>query len=393
MSAVGILSNGLRTVFCVGVGVALVLEANAASSDVSAVSGAYAWRGFHFDEARHFFGKQTVKDYLDHMQRLKLNVFHWHLSDDQGWRLDVPGFPELVKYGATRASTPIAGSEGKTDETPYGPFFYTPADVKEVVEYAAARGVTVVPEFDMPGHVRALLAAHPEFSCVGDLKREAWERWGLCEDSLCVGNEEAVAYCERLIDAISKRFPSEYSRIGGDECQKKRWKTCPKCQARIKTLGLKDEEAMQGWFTTRLVRHVASRGKRAIGWDEILAGGELPEGTIIQCWRDAKHVAEAAKRGHEVIVSPTEYCYFTLAEGLEGDPYHYRAWTGGETLSAAKMRLFDPLAGVPTKFRNKVLGGECCLWSEFVHDRKELDYKVLNRLPSFAEALLKNKYE
>ena len=358
----------------------------------SAGAESYAWRGFHFDEARHFFGKETVKDYLDHMHRLGLNKFHWHLADDQGWRLDVPGFPELVKYGAARASTPLPGEEQKSDGKPYGPFFYTPDDISEIVSYATERGIEIVPEIEIPGHCRALLAAHPEFSCAGDLKREPWNVWGVCEDVICAGNEEALAYYERVIDEVMKMFPSVYFHIGGDECPKTRWKACPKCQARIKALKLKDEEALQGWVTTRMVRHIASRGKRAIGWDEILAGGELPAGTIIQCWRDKKYAAEAAKRGHEVIVSPTEYTYFTLAEGLPGDPYKYRGWTGGEFLPAAKMRLFDPLAGVPTKYHDKVIGGECCLWSEFVHDRKELDYKVLHRLPAFSEAMKNNRY-
>lgn len=362
----------------------------------SAEGGAYAWRGFHFDEARHFFGKETVKDYLGLLGRLRFNVFHWHLTDDQGWRLDVPGFPELVKYGAVRSSTPLpddGNDKSVGDGRKYGPFFYTPEDVKEIVAFASVRGIRVVPEIEIPGHMRAFLAAHPEFSCKGDLAPEAWTEWGVCEDVICAGNEEAVAYYERVLDAVMQMFPSEFVHIGGDECPKTRWKSCAKCQARMKALGLKDEDALQGWLVARIVRHVAAKGRRAIGWDEILEGGDLPRGTVIQCWRGAKYVAEAVKRGHEVIVSPTEYCYFTLAEGLRGDPYHYRAWTGGELLPAAKMRLFDPLAGVPTKSRAKVLGGECCLWSEYVHDRRELDYKVQNRLPSFAEALLRNRYE
>jgi len=341
---------------------------------------AYAWRGFHLDEARHFFGKETVKDYLDHLHRLRLNVLHWHLTDDQGWRLDVPGFPELVKYGAVRSST---DGDGKT----YGPFFYTAADVKEIVAYASARGIRVVPEIEIPGHVRALLAAHPEFSCTGDLKREAWTEWGICEDVLCAGNETAVAYYERVLDAVMAMFPSEFIHIGGDECPKKRWKACPKCQARMKALGLKDEEALQGWLTTRIVRHVASKGRRAIGWDEILAGGDLPKGTLIQCWRDARFVREAAERGYDVIASPCESCYFTFAEGLPDDPYRYRSWTKGKTLSAAKMLRFDPRAGIPPELQGRIIGGECCLWSEYVHDREELDYKVLNRLDAFAKAL------
>ena len=220
---------------------------------VSAEAESFAWRGFHFDEARHFFGKEPVKDYLEHMHRLGLNRFHWHLADDQGWRLDVPGFPELVKYGAVRSSTPLPGTEDESDGKPYGPFFYTPDDVAEIVSFAAERGIEVVPEIEIPGHCRAFLAAHPEFSCVGDLKREAWNVWGICDAVICAGNEEALVYYERVVDEVMNMFPSDYFHIGGDECPKKRWKVCPKCQARIKVLGLKDEEALQGWVTTRIV--------------------------------------------------------------------------------------------------------------------------------------------
>ena len=350
----------------------------------------YEWRGLHFDEARHFFGKKTVKDYLVRMQKLKMNVFHWHLADDQGWRLDVPGFPELVKYGAVRTSTPIAGDDHKPleqDGKRYGPYFYTPADVKEIVDFAAARGIRVVPEIEIPGHVRALLAAHPEFSCAGDLKREPWTNWGICDEVLCAGNDEAIAYYEKVLDAVMEMFPSEFIHIGGDECPKKAWKACPKCQARIRQLGLKDEDALQGWIMSRIVRHVAEKGRRAIAWDEILSCGDLPKGTVIQCWREFKYAAEAAKRGHDVIMSPYDWTYFTFAEGRPGDTYHYRGWTNGWKLPAAKMRAFDPAAGVPTELRSHILGAECCMWSEYVHNRKELDYKVLNRLAAFAEAM------
>lgn len=350
----------------------------------------YAWRGFHLDEARHFFGKQTVKDYLERMHGLKLNVFHWHLTDDQGWRLDVPGFPELVRYGARRSSTPVPDSAKSvldSDGKSYGPFFYTPEDVREIIAFATARGIRIVPEFDLPGHVRALLAAHPEFSCEGDLKREPWTDWGVCKDVLCAGNDDALAYCERVLDAIMEIFPSEYVHIGGDECPKDAWRNCPKCQARIRAMGLKDEEALQGWVTMRFVRHVTSRGKRPIGWDEILKGGDLPQETIIQNWHGSALAAEAARRGHDVIQSPCEWTYFTFPEGLPGDSYHYRSWVAGKNLSAEKMRSFSPVADVPEALRKHIIGAECCLWSEFVHDRKELDFKTGNRLAAFAEAL------
>ena len=268
----------------------------------------FAWRGFMLDEARHFFGKETVKAYLDRMAELKLNVFHWHLTDDQGWRIDIPGMPELVKYGAVRPSSPTPGNDCDTDDTPYGPFFYTVGDIREVIAHASARGITIVPEIDFPGHTRALLAAHPEHE-------------------------------------------------------------------------------LQGWVTRRMVRYIASKGRRAIGWTEILAGGELPRGTVIQSWLGPEGTLEALKKGHNVILSPFEWTYFTLPEGLPGDPYKYRFWVKDKLLPASKVRAFDPHAGIPDEYRRQVLGAECCAWSETLRDRAELEYKTLHRLPAFAAAL------
>ena len=348
----------------------------------------FAWRGLMLDEARHFFGKETVKAYLDRMAELKLNVFHWHLTDDQGWRIDIPGMPELVKYGAVRPSSPTPGNDTDTDDTPYGPFFYTVEDIREVIAHASARGITVVPEIDFPGHTRALLAAHPEFACESaNLNRVPWCNYGVCNDVICAGNEEALCAYERILDAVIAIFPGAYVHIGGDECPKVRWKACPKCQARIKAEGLKDEHALQGWVTRRMVRYIASKGRRAIGWTEILAGGELPKGTVIQSWLGPEGTLEALKKGHDVILSPFEWTYFTLPEGLPGDPYKYRFWVKDKLLPASKVRAFDPHAGIPDEYRRQVLGAECCAWSETLCDRAELEYKTLHRLPAFAAAL------
>ena len=360
-------------------------------SDKGSARPRFRWVGFMLDEARHFFGKETVKAYLDRMAGLGYNTFHWHLTDDQGWRIDLPGLPELVRYGAARPSSPVPGSEDTPDGVQYGPFFYSAADIREVVAYAGARGIRVVPEIDLPGHVRALLAAHPEFSCTGDVPRHALERYGICSDVLCAGNDEAVAYCERVLDAVCDLFPCEFVHVGGDECPKERWKACPKCQARIAAEGLADEEALQGWLMRRLVKGLAARGRRAVGWDEILNCGELPPGTVVQAWtNDARaHAAEAARRGLDIILSPLRETYFSIPEGLPGDPYTYRAWVmkAGLVLPAERVRAFNPLSWVPVGFAGKVLGGECCAWTEVIHDRAELDYKVLGRLDAFAEAM------
>jgi hexosaminidase len=352
----------------------------------------FRWTGFMLDEGRHFFGKETVLAYLDRLAELGFDTFHWHLTEDQGWRLDLPGMPELARCGSVRPSSPLPGEDTSSDGTPYGPFFYTPDDVREVVDYASARAIRVVPEIDLPGHTRALLAAHPEFTCVGATPpRHPWNAYGVCEDVLCAGNDTALAFCERILDAVCDLFPSEFIHIGGDECPRKHWKACPLCQARIRAEGLTDEAALQGWVTRRLVAHLARRGRRAVGWSEILTGGDLPSSTVIQLWHGdiAADAAAAVQKGHDIILSPLHDTYLSIPEGLPNDPYRYRAWVmeSGMVLPSARLRAFDPLSFVPPAYADKVLGGECCAWTECIHDRAELDYKVWNRLAAFAEGM------
>ena len=353
------------------------------------------WRGFLLDEARHFFGKEAVKALLERMAALGLNVFHWHLTDDQGWRIDLSGMPELVRFGVRRSSSPTPeGGDLSSDGTSYGPFFYTEGDIREIVAFAADRGITVVPEIDLPGHVMALLAAHPEFACEGvSLPREPLCTYGICNDVLCLGSDAAVAFCERILDAVCGLFPSEFIHLGGDECPTTRWKACPRCQARILSEGLPNESALQGWLMRRLVERLAGRGRRAVVWNEALACGDLPPSTIVQAWNGdaAEDAAAAARKRHDVILSPMRETYFSIPEGLPGDPYHYRAWVrqNGWTLPAERVRAFNPFAYVPPELSGKVLGGECCAWTEVIHDRAELEYKVFNRLTAFGEAMLR----
>ena len=207
-------------------------------------SPAFRWRGFMLDEGRHFFGKETVKSLLDLMADHKLNVFHWHLTEDQGWRIDIPRFPELVKYGSVRPESPVHGIRGIPGEyrgngQQYGPYFYTAADIREILAYAKERFITVVPEIEVPGHIRALLAAHPEFACRDGLPRVPRTMNDIEKDVLCAGNDAAIRFMEQVYDAVCELFPGTYIHIGGDECPKNRWKECAKCQARIKALGLK----------------------------------------------------------------------------------------------------------------------------------------------------------
>lgn len=359
----------------------------------------YSWRGFHLDECRHFFGKETVKSMLDLMARYKLNRFHWHLTDDQGWRLDVPGYPELVRYGAVRsasvrhrcwASTGSKEDADKLNGTRYGPYFYTESDLREIVAYAAERHIQVVPEIELPGHVYAALAAYPEFACFPEnlAARDPRLVWGIESDVLCIGNDRALKFMENVIDWTCRVFPGDVVHIGGDECPQERWKTCPKCQARIKAEGLKDVGDLQPWVTRRFVKFLEARGKRALGWDEYLLG-DIPKSAIGMSWREdrvgAGHElvsgAAAAARGHDVVMTPTSYCYLDYGQGLKEDPFTYIF--GKITLE--RCYSFDPCAGVPEEARAHILGGQGNNWSEYTWNEYDLQWKAWPRMLALAE--------
>ena len=352
----------------------------------------FRWRGLMLDEGRHFFGKEVVKRCLDRMAEYKLNVFHWHLTEDQGWRIALDRFPELARYGAVRPDVVAHGSRGLPSRGDcvltgmrYGPYFYTASDISEILAYAKERHIVVVPEVELPGHLQALLAAHPEFSCRGDVPRTPRVNYDISDEVLCVGNDQAVAFMEQLYDEIVKMFPGTYVHIGGDECPRVRWKDCAKCQKRMRDLGLKDEEALQGWVTRHFTDYLAKKGRRAIGWDEVLAGEPSAE-TVIQCWRDAKFASAAAMKGHNVIVSPVLETYFSVSQGVsDGDPYTYLS--PELTLPLEKVYRFDPLRGIDDSVKAHVLGAECCLWSECIWNLYDLEWKLLPRLCAFAEAL------
>ena len=360
----------------------------------------YRWRGVHFDDCRHFFGKEEVLKTLDLMAEHKLNRFHWHLTEDQGWRLDIPGYPDLVKYGAVRSSSPRHGLRAsvKRPETwkngngeKYGPFYYTEADVREVIAYAAARHIQVVPEIELPGHFQAVLAAYPEFACRPEnvSSRDPLCVWGISPEVMCVGNDEAIAFMEKVLDYVCRVFPGDVVHIGGDECPRERWKTCPKCQARIKANGLRDETELQPWVTQRFVKFLEAHGKRALGWDEYLLG-DVPQSAIGMVWREAKgHGAGhdlvtgvmAAERGHDVVMTPTSYCYLDYGQGLAHDPFQYI----GGTLPLAKCYSFDPCAGVAESARAHILGGQGNNWAEFTWNGYDLEWKMWPRLCALAE--------
>lgn len=332
----------------------------------------FAYRGMHLDVGRHFFPVSFVKKYLDIMALYKFNYFHWHLTEDQGWRIEIKAYPRLTEVGAHRT---------EKDSSEYGGF-YTQEEITEVVDYAKSLNITVVPEIEMPGHSRAALAAYPELSCTGK-QMEVPNRWGVFEDVYCAGDEETFKFLEEVLDEVIALFPGEYIHIGGDECPKARWKKCPKCQKRIKEEGLKDEHELQSYFIKRMERYLSAHGKKLIGWDEILEGGLAPEATVMS-WRGMQGGIDAAKEEHDVIMTPTSYCYFDY---YQAEPEFEPKAIGGY-LPLSKVYSFDPipeeLSDEQAKF---VIGGQANMWTEYMETEEHVEYMLLPRMLALSERL------
>lgn len=321
----------------------------------------FPWRGSMVDVARHFFPVAEIKRHIDLLSRYKLNVFHWHLTDDQGWRLEIPAFPRLARVGGRRRE-----ASGDTYEG-----FYTRGDVRAVVAYARERGVMVVPEIEMPGHSSAALAAYPQLGCTGE-PLAVPATWGVFADVFCPGKDETFRILSAVLDEVMALFPSPYIHIGGDEVPKDRWRACASCQAVMRRERLANEEALQGWFLRRVAAHVAARGKTVIGWDEVLDGGFVPGG-IVQSWRDSSFTRVAVERGHRVIASPSEWAYLNRPAG---------------ELSLAQVQGFDPLPrGLDSAQVQRVLGSEVTFWSEHITSGTNLDLMALPRLLAFADVV------
>jgi hexosaminidase len=329
----------------------------------------FGWRGMLLDCCRHFMTVDLVKRYIDLLAYHKMNVLHWHLTEDQGWRLEIKRYPRLTEVGAWRTQN------GKR----YGGF-YTQDEVRDVVAYAAARFVTVVPEIEMPGHSVAALAAYPELSCTGK-PIEVETHWGIFNDVLCPGKESTFEFVQNVLDEVCSLFPSTYIHIGGDECPKYYWKTCPDCQARIKAEGLKDENELQGYFTRRIDKYMLSKGRHIIGWDEILEGG-VSKTAVVQSWRGMTGAVAAAKQGNPVISSPWDDTYFYCPQVPEEVRINYRTLN-----SLDKAYAFEPVPPSLTPAQaSLVMGGECCLWAEYTQ-QFEVDPQMFPRLCAFAEAV------
>ena len=352
----------------------------------------FKWRGVLVDDARHFIGKEAIKRTIDEMARYKFNVFHWHLTEDPSWRIDVPGYPKLLDYGDQYLTD--KNQKRLPDGPRAGKRYYTADDIREVVAYAAERHVKIVPEIDFPGHFYAVLCAYPEFAC----NSENVYKQGRCpmvtgwkegRDPMCVGNPDAVKFVEAALDAVCDLFPdSDIIHIGGDESHFEFWKDCPKCQALMKREGMKKLFDIQAWLTRRVVKRLEARGRRAIGWDEILEAepGVLPQGTMGMRWHPrggGGRSVRAAKAGHEIVNSTHGFCYFDQRQGLKRDPYRYL----GGNITVGRVYAFDPLGGFPAEVHSKVIGGQCCNWGEFTFNGKELEWKLWPRAMAMAEIL------
>ena len=346
----------------------------------------FAYRGMHLDCARHFFPLQVVKDYIDMIALHGMNKFHWHITEDQGWRIEIKKWPKLTSVGAWRSGTIIGRNSPIDDGIPHGGF-YTQDECREIVKYAADRYITVIPEIDMPGHMIGALAAYPELGCTGG-PYEVEHHWGVFADVLCPGKEKTFQFVQDVLDEVIDIFPSEYIHIGGDESPRDRWKVCPLCQKRIQDEGIQagngqsKEDRLQGYFTKRVEKYLLSKGKKIIGWDELL-GCDVDKSATIMSWTGAEPGAKGAKLGHDVIMTPNGVLYFD----------HYQTkQTWSEPLSIGGCSTvenvygFEPIAADLTPEQAKhILGVQANLWGEYIAYPSFIQYQVLPRMAALAE--------
>ncbi|GAB2815838.1 beta-N-acetylhexosaminidase [Ferruginibacter profundus] len=341
----------------------------------------FKYRGMHLDVARHFFPVSFVKKYIDYLAAYKYNTFHWHLTDDQGWRIEIKKYPLLTQVGGCRAQTLIGryGSD-KYDGTKYCGY-YTQEQIKEIVKYAADHYITVIPEIEMPGHGMAALASYPYLGCTkGPYK--TFETWGVIEDVFCAGNDSTFTFLQNVLDEVVQLFPSKYIHIGGDECPKERWKVCPLCQKRIKDNQLKDEHALQSYFINRIEKYLNSKGKNIIGWDEILEGGLAPNATVMS-WRGEEGGIEAAKQNHDVIMTPGSHCYIDHSQSKNEDSI-----TIGGYLPLEKVYSYEPIPAVLNAAQAKhILGAQANLWTEYIGNTSKVEYMIFPRMIALSEVL------
>lgn len=346
----------------------------------------FAYRGVHLDVCRHFFTVDEVKSYIDMMVLHNMNRLHWHITDDQGWRIEIKKYPRLTTVGSRRAETVLGHNSGKYDGKPYGGF-YTREEAMEIVKYAAERYVTVIPEVDLPGHMQAALAAYPSLGCTGG-PYEVWKIWGVSEEVLCAGNDSVLTFIDDVLTEIMEIFPSKYIHVGGDECPKVRWEKCPKCQARIKALGIRsdDKHTKEEYLQSFVIRHAEKflndRGRRMIGWDETLEGGLAPNATVMS-WRGEGGGIEAARQGHDVIMTPNTYLYFDYyqSKDVEREPEAI-----GGYVPLERVYGYEPVPRVLAPGERKFIKGvQANHWTEYIPTFSRLQYMALPRWAALCE--------
>ena len=366
--------------------------AGAAAVELPAVRIADAprfdYRGAHFDVSRHFYNVEEVKTFIDMIALHNLNTFHWHITDDQGWRIEIKKYPKLTTVGSMRDETVIGRNTGKFDGKPHGGF-YTQEEAKEIVRYAAERYVNVIPEVNMPGHMTAALAAYPHLGCTGG-PYKVWTEWGVTPEVLCAGNDSTMQFIKDVLNEIMDIFPSEYIHIGGDECPKTRWHECPKCQARIKAEGItakgrfSADDRLQGYVTRYAYEVIKSRGRVMIGWDEILES-DIPADALVTSWRGDAGAIEGAKRGNRVILSPNTHLYFDYYQSKD---VQFEPLAIGGYVPVEKVYDFEPVPRQLTGEKAKlVYGAQANLWTEYVVDFKQVQYMELPRMAALAEVV------
>jgi hexosaminidase len=348
-------------------------------------SARFAYRGMHLDVGRHFFPVEYIKKYIDYIAMYKMNTFHWHLTEDQGWRIEIKKYPELTRVGGYRNGTIIGRYPGKgNDSIRYGGF-YTQEQIKEVVKYAADRYITIIPEIEMPGHSSAALTAYPELGCTGG-PYKVQGTWGVFDDVYCAGNDYTFRFLEDVLDEVMLLFPSKYIHIGGDECPKASWVKCPKCQQRMKDNNLKDEHELQSYFIQRIEKYINSKGRQIIGWDEILEGGLAPNASVMS-WRGEEGGIAAAKQKHQVIMTPGTYCYFDHSQTKNEDSI-----TIGGFLPIEQVYSYEPIPAALTDSEAKyVLGAQANVWTEYIGNEKKLEYMIFPRMSALSEVLWSSK--
>jgi len=358
----------------------------------------FSYRGMHLDVGRHFFPADYIKKYIDYLAFNKFNYFHWHLTEDQGWRIEIKRYPRLTSVGGFRNGTIIGRYPGKGNDNKRDGGFYTQEQIKDIVKYAADRYITVIPEIELPGHGSAAIAAYPQLSCFPDQKTDIPEKmiseaskkatgklvqetWGVFEDVFCP-SEYTFKFLENVLDEVMPLFPAKYIHIGGDECPKEAWKKSTFCQELIKDKNLKDEHGLQSYFIQRIEKYINSKGKQIIGWDEILEGGLAPNATVMS-WRGEEGGIDAAKQNHDVIMTPGGTCYLDHSQTKKEDSV-----TIGGYLPLQTVYNYEPIPAVLTAEQAKhILGAQGNVWTEYIGNTSKLEYMIFPRISALAEVL------